>query len=141
MSRPQQLPSRGSLPSRAEDNFREGNGRVVRLWAEDLATAAGHPLDWTRASAERNVHVAVAATHGDYEPMRALLTTVAGGTLGTDRPLDALNDPEPVNLCETASLVYFCVGGSVFSGRLIQAAVGSPGGCGGLRTNRSGWAP
>lgn len=72
--------------------YREGNGRAVRLWVEDLATAAGHPLDWTRASVERNVHVAIAAAHGDYEPMRALLTAVAGGTLGTDRPLDALND-------------------------------------------------
>lgn len=72
--------------------YREGNGRATRLWIDDLAHAAGHELDWTRSSAERNVHVAVAAAHGDYEPMRTLLTVVAGGRVGVDRPLDALND-------------------------------------------------
>ncbi len=53
---------------------------------------AGHDLDWTRSSADRNVHVAVAAGHGDYEPMRALLTVVAGGTVGVDRQVEALDD-------------------------------------------------
>jgi cell filamentation protein len=72
--------------------FREGNGRSARIWIEDLAAAAGHTLDWDRSSAERNVLVAVAAAHGDLEPMRALLTQVAGGTLGVDRPVDALDD-------------------------------------------------
>ena len=72
--------------------FREGNGRSARIWIEDLAAAAGHTLDWDRSSAERNVFVAVAAGHGDLEPMRALLTQVAGGTLGVDRPVDALDD-------------------------------------------------
>jgi hypothetical protein len=63
-----------------------------RIWIEDLAQGAGHQLDWTRSSPDRSVHVAVAAAHGDYEPMRALLTVVAGGQVGVDRPLDALND-------------------------------------------------
>ena len=72
--------------------FRDGNGRSARIWMEDLASAAGHQLDWTRSSAERNVHVAVAAGHGDYEPMRALLTVVAGGTVGVDREVEALED-------------------------------------------------
>lgn len=72
--------------------FREGNGRSARIWVEDLAAAAGHDLDWTRSSPERNVHVAVAAGNGDYEPMRALLTVVAGGTVGVDRQVEALDD-------------------------------------------------
>ncbi len=72
--------------------FREGNGRSARIWVEDLAAVAGHDLDWTRSSADRNVHVAVAAGHGDYEPMRALLTVVAGGPVGVDRQVEALDD-------------------------------------------------
>lgn len=62
----------------------------VRLWIEDLAREAGHELDWTRSSPERNVHVA--AANGDYEPMRALLTVAAGGTVGVDREVAALYD-------------------------------------------------
>lgn len=72
--------------------YREGNGRSIRLWIEDLAQEAGHELDWTGSSAERNVHVAVAAANGDYEPMRALLTVAAGGTVGVDREIAALDD-------------------------------------------------
>jgi cell filamentation protein len=72
--------------------YREGNGRSARIWIDDLAEPAGHHLDWTRSSPEHNVHVAMATAHGDYEPMRALLTVVAGGTVGIDRPIDALND-------------------------------------------------
>jgi len=72
--------------------FREGNGRSIRIWIEDLADAAGHDLRWERSSADRNVFVAVAASNGDLEPMRALLTQVAGGSLGVDRPVDALDD-------------------------------------------------
>jgi hypothetical protein len=72
--------------------YREGNGRSIRVWIEDLAHHAGHELDWTRASAERDVHVAVAAANGDYEPMRALLTLAAGGTVGVDREVAALDD-------------------------------------------------
>ncbi|HZC53044.1 MAG TPA: Fic family protein, partial [Mycobacterium sp.] len=41
--------------------FREGNGRSIRIWVEDLAAAAGHTLDWSRTSFERNVFVAEAA--------------------------------------------------------------------------------
>ena len=36
--------------------------------------------------------VAAAAGNGDLEPMRALLTQVAGGTMGVDRTIDALDD-------------------------------------------------
>jgi cell filamentation protein len=72
--------------------YREGNGRSIRVWIEDLAHHAGHELDWTRSSAERNVHVAVAAANGDYEPMRALLSVAAGGTVGVDREVAALDD-------------------------------------------------
>ncbi len=72
--------------------YREGNGRTVRLFLEDLADGAGHTLDWTRSSHERNNLVAIAAAHGDYEPARALLTVVAGGSTGIDRPITVLND-------------------------------------------------
>ena len=72
--------------------YREGNGRTVRLFLEDLAAGAGHTLDWTRSSHERNNTVAIAAAHGDYEPARALLTVVAGGSTGIDRPVTVLDD-------------------------------------------------
>src|SRR6266700_7095254 len=72
--------------------YREGNGRSIRLWMEDLAAAAGHQLDWTLGSADRNTHVAVAAAHGEYEPMPALLTVVAGGAVGVDRDVMAFDD-------------------------------------------------
>ena len=49
-------------------------------------------LRWERSSADRNVFVAAVAGNGDLEPMRALLTQVAGGTVGVDRPVDALDD-------------------------------------------------
>lgn len=72
--------------------YREGNGRTIRIWLEDLAAEAGHQLDWTRSGHDRNNYVAIAAAHGDYEPSRALLSVVAGGTTGIDRPVGVLND-------------------------------------------------
>ena len=72
--------------------YREGSGRAARLWMGDLAAAAGHHLDWSRSSVDRNSRVSVAAAHGDYEPMRALLTVTAGGSLGVDRQITALDD-------------------------------------------------
>lgn len=73
--------------------FREGNRRSCRIWLGELAEQAGHQLDWRRTSAERNVNVAVsAAGHGQVEPMRALLTQVAGGIVGADRPRQAFDD-------------------------------------------------
>jgi cell filamentation protein len=72
--------------------YREGNGRAIRVWLEDLAAEAGHTLDWTRSGYDRNNIVAIAAAHGDYEPARALLSVVSGGTTGIDRPVGILND-------------------------------------------------
>ena len=72
--------------------YREGNGRTIRIWLDDLAAEAGHQLDWTRSGHDRNNFVAIAAAHGDYEPARALLSVVAGGTIGVDRPVGVLND-------------------------------------------------
>ena len=66
--------------------YREGNGRTIRVWLEDLAAEAGHQLDWTRSGHDRNNYVAIAAAHGDYEPSRALLSVVAGGTPGSTAP-------------------------------------------------------
>jgi len=45
-----------------------------------------------------------------------------------------------VNLCEADFLVNHCVVAVSSFGSLIHATVGSAGGVGGLRTNRSGWA-
>ena len=72
--------------------YREGNGRTIRIWLEDLAVEAGHQMDWTRSGHDRNNYVAIAAAHGDYEPSRALLSVVASGTTGIDRPVGVLND-------------------------------------------------
>lgn len=62
------------------------------MWLQDLAAEAGHQLDWTRSGHDRNNFAAIAAAHGDYEPSRALLSVVAGGTTGVDRPVGVLND-------------------------------------------------
>jgi cell filamentation protein len=72
--------------------FREGNGRSIRLWVEDLAAAAGHRVGWRGVSPERQVNVVAAAAHGDHEPTRALLTVAVGGRVGVDRPVAALDD-------------------------------------------------
>jgi hypothetical protein len=48
--------------------------------------------------------------------------------------------PESVNLNEAPLSRNYRAASSVSSGWLIQEAVGSLGGRGGLRTNRSGWA-
>ena len=77
--------------------FRVGKGRSIRIWIEDVADAAGHDLRWERSSADRNVFVAAAAGNGDLEPMRALLTQVAGGTVGVDRP------STPSTICTSCS--------------------------------------
>jgi len=45
--------------------FREGNGRVIRIWLGELAEHAGHQLDWRLSTLDRNVHVARSAGPGD----------------------------------------------------------------------------
>ena len=59
--------------------FRVGSCRSIRIWLEDLADGDGHHLRWERSSADCNAFVAAVAGNGDLEPMRALLTQVAGG--------------------------------------------------------------
>jgi cell filamentation protein len=44
--------------------YRDGNGRVIRLWLGELADEAGHQLDWQRSAPDRNVHVARAPPPG-----------------------------------------------------------------------------
>jgi hypothetical protein len=80
------------------------------LFVEDLAREAGHTLDWTRSSAERNNLVAVAAGNGDYEPMWAVLIAVAGGTAGVDRDVEALDDLDKLlhSLSASASPASTC---------------------------------
>lgn len=73
--------------------YREGNGRAVRVWLTDLADSTGHTLDWTLSDTWRNHLVGMMAGGQDNrEPMRALLTVAAGGTVGIDRPAAALDD-------------------------------------------------
>ena len=51
-----------------------------------------------------------------------------------------LVEAEFVNLFETAAAPNQFVGMTSSAGRLIQAGPGSLGGCGAMRTKRSGWA-
>lgn len=53
--------------------FREGNGRAQRAFFEQLASDAGHTLNWQRLNADRNIAASVAIMHGDAGPMRQLL--------------------------------------------------------------------
>jgi cell filamentation protein len=56
--------------------FREGNGRAQReLWSR-LAVLAGHDLDWSRVSAEQNVHASSESAEGRMDPLRMMLRTV-----------------------------------------------------------------
>ncbi len=97
-----ELPSAGQWADRAgyywaalthAHPYREGNGRAIRIFLGELAEETGHQLDWGRASAARvTAGARAAADGGDLEPMRALLTTVTGGTLGSDRPRPVLDD-------------------------------------------------
>lgn len=40
--------------------FREGNGRTQRVFITELATAAGHPLDFSCVSRERMIQASIA---------------------------------------------------------------------------------
>jgi cell filamentation protein len=58
--------------------FREGNGRVQRVFIEELARQAGHSLDFTVVSQERMIQASVAAhEHDDSTMMRRLFDEIS----------------------------------------------------------------
>ncbi|UNE53785.1 BID domain-containing T4SS effector [Bartonella machadoae] len=58
--------------------FRDGNGRVQRVFFENLAKAAGHQLDFSLATKERLTTASIAAAQdGDLEPMHHLFEDIS----------------------------------------------------------------
>ena len=57
--------------------FREGNGRTQRTLICDIAIAAGHKLDFSVVSSERNIDVSIRSGDGDLEAMRRLFREIA----------------------------------------------------------------
>ena len=58
--------------------FREGNGRLQRVFVEQLANAAGHDLDFTVISKERMIRASVAAhEHRDTSMMRRMFDEIS----------------------------------------------------------------
>lgn len=65
--------------------FRDGNSRTLRAFTADLAEAAGHRLDWTRAAQaaedrQRLYHARdVAVMRGELSELTGIFSTVLGG--------------------------------------------------------------
>jgi cell filamentation protein len=53
--------------------FREGNGRTQRAFLGQIATEAGHPIDWTGLDQDKNIKASRESHLGDNEPLRKLL--------------------------------------------------------------------
>lgn len=53
--------------------FREGNGRTQRILWEQVAAAAGHPLDFRALTAEENIHASREAARQNFEPLEAAI--------------------------------------------------------------------
>lgn len=53
--------------------FREGNGRAQRLFVEELARRAKHPLDLTRISSEENLQASKMSFLCDYTRMEKII--------------------------------------------------------------------
>jgi cell filamentation protein len=53
--------------------FREGNGRALRTFFDQLASDAGFILDWQHLDADRNIAASAAIMRGDPTPMRKML--------------------------------------------------------------------
>jgi len=56
--------------------FREGNGRVTKLYLDVLARISGRSLDWQAMPTETNHAVAKAAMDGDRGPMTEALLQI-----------------------------------------------------------------
>jgi cell filamentation protein len=58
--------------------FREGNGRTQRVFIEELAKAAGHPLDFTVVSRERMIQASIDANEKqDPKTMRRIFAEIS----------------------------------------------------------------
>jgi cell filamentation protein len=53
--------------------FREGNGRTQRAFLGDIATEAGHPVDWTGLDPDSNIQASRESHQGDNEQLKKLL--------------------------------------------------------------------
>jgi cell filamentation protein len=53
--------------------FREGNGRTQRAFLGQIATDAGHSIDWTGLDPDSNIKVSRESHRGENEPLRRLL--------------------------------------------------------------------
>ena len=53
--------------------FREGNGRVQRLFLQEMAEEAGHEMDFSVIDAPRNIEASEAAMHGSMGPLLAMV--------------------------------------------------------------------
>lgn len=57
--------------------FREGNGRVQRIFFEQLALGAGFVLDWSRIDSQRWLQANVDGVRVDYRAMRDVFLRIA----------------------------------------------------------------
>jgi cell filamentation protein len=53
--------------------FREGNGRTQRAFLGQIATEAGHQIDWTDLDPDSNARASREAHQGDNEQLKKLL--------------------------------------------------------------------
>lgn len=56
--------------------FREGNGRVQRLFIEELASRAGYFVDFSGVSAEEMIKASDKTFHYDYEMMEEIIARI-----------------------------------------------------------------
>lgn len=56
--------------------FREGNGRVQRLFIRELASRAGYFVDFDNITAEEMIEASDKTFHYDYEMMKELITRI-----------------------------------------------------------------
>ena len=56
--------------------FREGNGRVERLFFEHLALSNGYVLDWSDIDREAWIQANIDGVYVNYEPMRNIFRKV-----------------------------------------------------------------
>ncbi len=53
--------------------FREGNGRTQRAFLGQIATEAGHPIDWTGLDPDSNIQASRESHRGNNEQLKKLL--------------------------------------------------------------------
>ncbi|WP_421692543.1 Fic family protein [Xenorhabdus bovienii] len=56
--------------------FREGNGRVQRLFFEHLALSAGYELDWQDIEVTEWINANIDGVFVNYEPMKIIFKRI-----------------------------------------------------------------